>query len=274
MGELILCRQPIAANPYYIESLSLNIYSLEELSRYIYQNTDLIDRDFFSSDLTDWIYNDINEHELAKKLNTMIGENSALHEMTELLLDSNGYLTMTEIREAVANVTAIENKTPFERNKLRADRLMEKERFADAIYAYEDLLHEDNLPVALSGRICHNVGCAYARLFFFEEAAQYFEKSYNKTHSTASLNALLYALRLNGDGDRYNETVRKYHFLKSQTDDAAAAFDEALGSKEIMDFDQKIDMISRRDQEGAAGNEELSAIVNGWKADYNRYCRI
>ena len=35
MGELILCRQSIAANPYFIEDGALNVYSLEELSYYI-----------------------------------------------------------------------------------------------------------------------------------------------------------------------------------------------------------------------------------------------
>ena len=32
MGELILCRQSIAANPCFIEDGALNVYSLEELS--------------------------------------------------------------------------------------------------------------------------------------------------------------------------------------------------------------------------------------------------
>ena len=42
MGELILARTGVAANPYYIDELSLNIYSLEELSYYIYHNVWLL----------------------------------------------------------------------------------------------------------------------------------------------------------------------------------------------------------------------------------------
>ena len=34
MGELILCSHPIAAMPYYIDNISLNVYSLEELCYY------------------------------------------------------------------------------------------------------------------------------------------------------------------------------------------------------------------------------------------------
>ena len=51
MGELILCSEPIAAMPYYLEGVSLNIYSLEELSYYIMHNTYLIERDFMNEEL-------------------------------------------------------------------------------------------------------------------------------------------------------------------------------------------------------------------------------
>ena len=35
MGDLILCNQQLAAMPYYIENVSLNVYSLDELCYYI-----------------------------------------------------------------------------------------------------------------------------------------------------------------------------------------------------------------------------------------------
>lgn len=46
MGELILCRQSIAANPYFIEDGALNVYSLEELSYYIAHNVYLLNAEF------------------------------------------------------------------------------------------------------------------------------------------------------------------------------------------------------------------------------------
>ena len=42
MGELILCSQQLAAMPYYIENVSLNVYSLDELCYYIRNNTCLL----------------------------------------------------------------------------------------------------------------------------------------------------------------------------------------------------------------------------------------
>lgn len=48
MGELILCSHPIAAMPYYIDNISLNVYSLEELCYYIENHLYLIEADFMS----------------------------------------------------------------------------------------------------------------------------------------------------------------------------------------------------------------------------------
>ena len=38
MGELLLCNGPIAAMPFYLEGVSINIYSIDELDYYIINN--------------------------------------------------------------------------------------------------------------------------------------------------------------------------------------------------------------------------------------------
>ena len=55
MGKLILCEKPLAALPYYIENLSLNIYSAEELCYYIENNVYLLEQDFMDDELIEWI---------------------------------------------------------------------------------------------------------------------------------------------------------------------------------------------------------------------------
>ena len=54
MGELLLCNEPIAAMPYYMESIGMNIYSIEELCYYISTNTFLLDKDFMYEELCSW----------------------------------------------------------------------------------------------------------------------------------------------------------------------------------------------------------------------------
>ena len=68
MGELLLCNQSIAAMPYFIEDLSLNIYSLEELCYVIEHYVYLVDDDFFDEDMMLWIESEIRETELAEQL--------------------------------------------------------------------------------------------------------------------------------------------------------------------------------------------------------------
>ena len=43
MSGYILCREPMAAVPYYIENIGINIYSVEELCYYLYKNLHLAD---------------------------------------------------------------------------------------------------------------------------------------------------------------------------------------------------------------------------------------
>lgn len=65
MGELIYCRKPIAANPYYIEEVGLNIYSLEEFSYFIFHNPYLLGKSFASEELILWIEKELDEKEVA-----------------------------------------------------------------------------------------------------------------------------------------------------------------------------------------------------------------
>ena len=68
MGELILCSQQLAAMPYYIENVSLNVYSLDELCYYIKNNTCLLDADFMDDELCDWVENEQHLPDIAQNL--------------------------------------------------------------------------------------------------------------------------------------------------------------------------------------------------------------
>ena len=67
MGEMIYCRRPLAAAPFYIEDVSLNVYSLEELSFYIATNVYLLNQEFMSGELCNWIGREVGDRELMKK---------------------------------------------------------------------------------------------------------------------------------------------------------------------------------------------------------------
>ena len=88
MGELILCSEPIAAMPYYLEGVSLNIYSLEELSYYIMHNTYLIERDFMNEELCTWIAREARQIKLAERLRDIMHGNRSLSDFVLLTVPS------------------------------------------------------------------------------------------------------------------------------------------------------------------------------------------
>ena len=181
MGELLLCHETIAALPYYIEETGINIYSMEELSYYISGNVYLLDHSFMCESLCTWVEKQMHRVELAQKLRENIRTEGKLSDFVFAILQDTAYCTMKEMQEIVFAVRQMEQKSDFERDKIRADQLMEKEKYLAAIYRYKHLLDEADTKETsevLRGNLWHNLGTAYARLFLFEEAGCCFEKAY------------------------------------------------------------------------------------------------
>lgn len=126
MGELLLCNEAIAAMPYYIEGVSINVYSIEELNYYIINNTYLLDDDFMSLELCTWIENHAHLPKLAMHLRTIISTNGRLSAFVTELLEYSGYCTKEELKNTHDALKELEEKSEFECLKIRADRLMEK----------------------------------------------------------------------------------------------------------------------------------------------------
>lgn len=129
MGELLLCNEAIAAMPYYIEGVSINVYSIEELNYYIINNTYLLDDDFMSLELCTWIENHAHLPKLAMHLRTIISTNGRLSAFVTELLEYSGYCTKEELKNTHDALKELEEKSEFECLKIRADRLMEKKKY-------------------------------------------------------------------------------------------------------------------------------------------------
>lgn len=274
MGELILCRGHIAANPYFVDTLSLNIYSLEELCFYVKNNADLLDSDFESKDLARWVGRELNMKDLEMELLSLIDEEVPLHIFAEHILSSCGYLTVNEIKEVVAIIERYESIGTAERKKIRADKLIAKDRVIDAIYAYEDLLLDDSISSSLTGDVCHNLGCAYARLFFFDEACEYFEKAYRKNQRRASLIALLNSRLCSKDEEGFTRLCDKYHVTGPQREAVKEAAAKAYQSEDIKEFETNISHLKNDHQRQSSFMHTTMDIISKWKDEYNHLCRI
>ena len=96
MGELLLCNEAIAAMPYYIEGVSINVYSIEELNYYIINNTISLMIDYSSLELTVEPGLKTMQHlpKLAMHLRTIISTNGRLSAFVTELLEYERLLTL------------------------------------------------------------------------------------------------------------------------------------------------------------------------------------
>lgn len=275
MGEMILCKRQIAATPFYLDELSMNVYSLEELSYFIFHNVYLLNADFMSVDLCNWIGREMGMKELSDGLMELLKENVPLHIFVGRLLHSCGYLTPGEIKDTLAIITVFENKSEAECKKIRADRLMEKNRLVDAIYEYESLIDgDDNIGDALLGDIRHNLGTAYAKLFFFSEAAVNFEQAYRKNRRRVSLRSMLIAYYMAGDAEDYKAALHRYQVSDEEEERLREEVDHLGQQSEAQQFDERLEFLRADYSEQSAYVKQLSSIVDDWKKDYARLCRM
>ena len=270
MGELILCKQSIAAIPYYIERGAVNIYSLEELSYYVYHNVYQIRHDFMSLELCHWIGAELKIPALEEQLMEMLKENVPLHIFVGHILSYCGYLTQGEIRETLVTISTFENKSEAERGKVEADRLMEEGRYVQAIRAYEAVLNEDNIrnqSMQFMGDIWHDMGVAYGRLFCFEEAARCFSMAYERNRKDSTLKALIAAVC--GDEEQaLKDVMQKFHIPPTFVQQVQQEMQAISETKSIRNFAQSLDMYGLQTSFYQKEDIRPEEILQDWKTEY------
>lgn len=279
MGELLICNEPIAALPYYIEGIAWNVYSLEELCYYIENNTYLLEKDFMTEELCTWIGKEVNNLKLAERLRDIMRMDGRLSEFVLALLVECGYCPKDTIKEIVTLLREMEEKSDFECNKVRADRLMEREKFLSSIYEYKRLLDSDEAgeqSKELIGNIWHNLGTAYARLFLFGEASHCYEKAYKYNGNEESLKESLIAKHCLHQEEGLEYAMLKYELDENLVAEIRQEISAVGESEELKKFESHLEAIAalNRPNHRAEYHKAISDIIFNWKEEYRRICRI
>ncbi|MGN1156058.1 MAG: hypothetical protein ACI4TK_07770 [Agathobacter sp.] len=279
MGEILFCNQPIAALPYYIEGISWNVYSLEELCYYIENNTYLLEKDFMTEELCTWIGKEVKNEKLAERLRDILRMDGRLSEFILAILVECGYSRRETIKEVVRLIREMEEKSDFECNKVRADRLMEKEKYLSSIYEYKRLLEADDAdkqPQQLMGNIWHNLGTAYARLFLFQEAIHCYERAYYLNSNEESLKEALMAYRCLKDEDGFYNVAKSNGLSEEEITRIKNELSVASRSDATKEFEDKLEAIAIMKESGQKNEyyKAISNIIFNWKEEYRRICRI
>lgn len=277
MGELILCSHPIAAMPYYIDNISLNVYSLEELCYYIENHLYLIEADFMSEELCLWVEQELCDKKLAQSLREALHERESLSDFTELILRSCGYCSETSICHILSVLQEMQNKSVFECCKIRADRYMDSEKYVRAIQEYRNLLgmQEEckNNPV-LEGNIRHNLGTAYARLFLFDEAAACFLNAYRLNQNRESLTACMTACRLAKKNDILKKYKDEFHISDEEFRKMSDEWNQVFKSEEVLKLQAETEQLLKEDSGNMEADEPLSERISDWSEAYKKSCKL
>ena len=279
MGELLLCKEPITAMPYYIEGLAWNVYSLEELCYYVEHNTYLLERDFMTEELCTWIGKEVKNIILAEKLRDIMRMQGRLSEFVQTLLVECGYCPRDVVQEIVSVIHEMEEKSDFECNKIRADHLMEKEKYLSSIYEYKRLLDSNDAgeqSKELLGSIWHNLATAYARLFLFAEAISCYEKAYKLNRNIESLKQCMMACHCHYDEAGFLQAVEKYQPDAALVQEVKAQMDAAYANKELEAFGDKLGSTVALKALGRRADyqKEIGKMIFQWKEEYRRICKV
>lgn len=275
MGELLFCNESIAAMPFYLEGVSINVYSVEELDYYIMNNTFLLERSFMSEELCNWIENQALLPKLANRLRMIISTNGRLSVFVEEILNSTGYCTLQEIKQIHDLLRKLEEKSEFECIKLRADQLMENEKYLSSIFEYNKLLNSEEAKTAdsvICGNIYNNLATAYASLFLFETAADLYRKAYSLNHNRKSLWSCLYSYKCMNDENHFKKIAAKYNVDDkelSSLENVLAGFFTGSDNSRIEDNMDQLKKLRTTDK--TACNKQISDIILKYKEEYRSY---
>ena len=270
MGELLLCNQEMAAMPYYLESISLNVYSIEEICYYIENNLYLLDTDFMDMELCTWFEQELGEKKLAEQLKTLIFQNGSLSEFVSLILQRGCYCTREAEMHIMAVLNEMQSKSSFECGKIRADRFMENQRYYNAVMEYRRLLQmeeENKKQPELSGNIWHNLGTAYARLFLFQDAAECFLSAYSRNQNRESLLAAMAAFRCGKDIDGLEKVQKAYGISMEEFHEVTDGWAKISRGADITEFEQQIDALFEIDFDSGRQKQQILNLIENWKSE-------
>lgn len=273
MGRILLCTGKYAKNPYYVESVCVNVYCVEELCYLFASNPFLIDRDIMDKKLAEWLDKECGLKELSHQLLNLFHRGSQPGIFVSVILDYVNYCTPEEkkkIEDVLLNNAGLSD---YERQKKQADFLLKNHKPRMAVEEYDNLLRQlPETESALKPSVCHNMGVAYASVFQFEMAARYFKKAYDMTGKEESGIQYLAALRLHLQENEYIAFIAEhgeYHNLSLRLEKRLEA---AKGQFEASQENRMLTTLKICKDEGnvASYYEEIDKILLKKKEEYRQ----
>ena len=271
MGNFLLCNIKCAKTPYPVPALGIGIHSAEELCYFMNHYLYILEDDFVSDELMDFLEKELGLAAIVNKIQRLVDNRQDMFQIIYMLEQDIHYYSEGELQDLKRRLDLLKQMSAIERAKLRADFYLENGRPVTALHIYGKILNGDYDKAGreLRSRILHNAGVAYARMFEWKKAMECMVESCHWGPTEETLKAM-YSLTLL---DKLVEippeifsaiSVSQQYKWKEEFETLyrkAANSDKALEAKHILDKD------SVRRAEG------LNRLMGEWKQEYRTMAR-
>lgn len=196
MGLVYLCLGKNAEVPYYFERARIHVWNVEELCYFARENAWVLDSSVLNDLLVQWIRQQCSLPDLADALAGTLQKEKPVQNFVHTLFAYTGYCSKQDEAQVEKILNLGENSSEAVRTKALGDHYLQRGKYVMALREYESLTRElTGMDPAFLGKVYHNCGVARARLFWFDSAADCFERAFRLTKSQDSAREYLMAKR-------------------------------------------------------------------------------
>ena len=250
--------------PYYIEAIKTNVYSLEEINFFIFNHINLVYRDFFSSDLFDYIEKELGRNDIAEGLRRLEEQNAGLKDFIRFILKESCFYSAGELNVVSAYVMNIDTMSEAERMRIEADGYYKIGKLDSALRVYFNILagmEHETLSEAFYSKVAYAIGVIYARMFMSKNANSFFRYAYELYPDPVYARACVYMALVNNDEEELLKTIVQFR-ISDDTLETIRSRVRAL-RREIETSDDTVNFIY--DFENGINSQ---TIIDNWKEEY------
>ena len=272
MSGLVMCQGKKAQIPYYIEGIGKHVHTVEELCFFLWQYVHLLEPSFINQTLIDWIGKQLGLEELARLMGQKVQANADMAELVFCIMEHVCYLESGELEEYKERLKQAQDMSVFERRKCKADDLVRSQKYYKALAEYQKLLDEEEAQdKETAGRIYHNMGVAFSRMFFFKESCDCFLKAFLASPDKERMRQYKLAVRLCKDEIEEDELVREFPSASSMDMQVYEELEAARKAESAKS--QKIARLRELKEEGkiAGYYKEIEETLREWNDECREY---
>lgn len=273
MGKIILCRGQRTDKPYVTPQTDIKLYSAEELCYYIYNNIYLIGQDLIDDNLIEFLQA-VGEGELAARVKKLKESGASLAQILVTILKSIDYYSVAEIEQLKEILNTLGKQSVSERLKARGDGYLNAKFYFAAISCYESIIKDykgKDLLAADYAKVYHNLGTAYARMFMYEKAVEYYDEAYRLgQHEESKKCSIAASIMAKKDKEPVNVDVQEDEYVVQR--ELETLMDNARYSDEYRELED-IDRL-KGDGNLTQFNQAIDAKLTSWVANLKRYVTI